>query len=514
NGGPVAKESILDSMFERVIVTTNRACTANDPQGTGGGIPVKAGDLMGHLGRYDSLNECSGGTRMAHIEVFCGEDIKPFIKAGRAWVDTHVEETPTITNQWNDLGVSQDPTILRVGRGTTLYQTHANGQPGTDPKQTDVIQVYQFAALPQDDVHMFMEKNNGNDGHTRRWWKMAGADALRNPISGWVREQSFEGGRVTRESAQSWTDFECYDEDHDPTHTIFATTADYVDYALGGDTPGAGSLGKLSPLMAAIYRALYPTGDGSHAADDLCSLGQSAQGGFPWAAFRASRLIPKHESEWANPAKWQALVDAIEERTGPKPEHEEEKKRIANLVWWDEVAAGIPGFPGSDVYHINPIGLVGNFIAVSTVNAEDLDYLARTLYGEARGESYQSKLAVAWIIRNRVQRGHKTYKQIVTAPYQFTCWSATIDPVNYHAIHNPTGPAWADAQRAAEEVLSAPDTANIIPGATNYYSPGAQAALHATNPAQYPAVPPFAAPEKRVQNPEGVSEHAYRFYRP
>jgi hypothetical protein len=142
-------------------------------------------------------------------------------------------------------------------------------------------------------------------------------------------------------------------EDHDPTHTIFSTTADYADYALGSDTPGAGALGKLSPLMSVIYRTLYPTGDGAQAADDLCSIGQSApRSGFPWTAFRASRLIPKHESEWANPEKWQALISAIGERTRPKPEHEEEKKRIAKLVWWDEVAAGVPGFPDSDVYHI------------------------------------------------------------------------------------------------------------------------------------------------------------------
>ncbi|MGF6923360.1 hypothetical protein [Paraburkholderia sp. 40] len=114
--------------------------------------------------------------------------------------------------------------------------------------------------------------------------------------------------------------------------------------------------------MSSLYRVLYPTGDGVHAADDLCSVGRSPQNsGFPWVAFRASRLIPKHESEWANPAKWQALISAIEQRTGPKPEHEEEKKCIAKLVWWDEVAARVPGFPGSDVYHINPIGLVGNF---------------------------------------------------------------------------------------------------------------------------------------------------------
>ncbi|MGF6976965.1 hypothetical protein QFZ94_005415 [Paraburkholderia sp. JPY465] len=358
NGGPVAKERIPDSMFDRVIVTTNRTCSAGDPQGTAGGVPVKAGDLIGHPGRYDSLNACTSGTRMAHIEVFCDGGIRQFIKSGRDWVRANCAHE----DRWSELGLSPEPTILRVARGTTLYHDHANGRSGKDPKQTDVVQAYRFAALPQDDGHRFMEQDPGSDGTKRRWWKVDSADVRGNPIRGWVREQSFEGGRVTREFSQSWIDFECYDEDHDPTHTIFATTGDYVDYALRTEASGAGSLGKLSPLIAAIYRVLYPGGDGLYAADELCSAGQSPQrSGFPWAAFRASRLIAKHESEWANPAKWQALVSAIEERTGHRPEHEEEKKRIAKLVWWDEVAAGVPGFPGSDVYHINPIGLVGNF---------------------------------------------------------------------------------------------------------------------------------------------------------
>ncbi|HEY2020273.1 glycosyl hydrolase 108 family protein [Paraburkholderia sp.] len=357
NDGPLAEESIPESTFDRVVVTTNQRCSPADPQGTGGGIPVKAGDLIGHPGRYDSLNECSSGTRMAHIEVFCDENIKKFIKDGRAWVNANCANA----TQWSRLGLSADPTILRVDRGTTLYHDH--GQQGQDAKQTDVVQTYTFAALPQDAAHLFTETAPGNDGQKRRWWKVDSADIQRNAITGWVREQSFAGGRVTREFSQNWIDFECHDEDHDPAHTIFATTGDYVDYALGSDTPGVGSVGKLSPLMAAIYRVLYPSGDGVHAADDLCGSRQNTPGaGFPWVAFRASRLIAKHESEWANPAKWQELVSAIEERTGPKPEHEEEKKRIARLAWWDEVQAGVAGFPGPDVYHINPIGLVGNFI--------------------------------------------------------------------------------------------------------------------------------------------------------
>jgi hypothetical protein len=125
NGGPVAKERIPDSMFDRVIVATNHACTAGNPQGTGGGIPVKAGDLIGHLGRYDSLNECSSGTRMAHVEVFCDDGIEQFIKAGRAWVDANC----ATGSKWRELGLSSEPTILRVDRGTTLYQTPPTGNP-------------------------------------------------------------------------------------------------------------------------------------------------------------------------------------------------------------------------------------------------------------------------------------------------------------------------------------------------------------------------------------------------
>ncbi|MEX3636974.1 lytic transglycosylase domain-containing protein [Paraburkholderia sp. BR14320] len=389
NGGPVAKERIPDSMFDRVIVTTNRTCSAGDPQGTAGGFPVKAGDLIGHPGRYDSLNACTSGTRLAHIEVFCDGGIRQFIKSGRDWVRANCAHE----DRWSELGLSPEPTILRVARGTTLYHDHANGRSGKDPKQTDVVQAYRFAALPQDDGHVFMEQDPGSDGTKRRWWKVDSADVRVNTIRGWVREQSFEGGRVTREFSQSWIDFECYDEDHDPTHTIFATTGDYVDYALRTEASGPGSLGKLSPLMAAIYRALYPGGDGLYAADELCSAGQSPQrSGFPWAAFRASRLIAKHESEWANPAKWQALVSAIEERTGHRPEHEEEKKRIAKLVWWDEVAASLPDFPGSDVYHINPIGLVGNFINTQSCGCINYD----AIWVPHPAPAYKDNQIVSW----------------------------------------------------------------------------------------------------------------------
>ncbi|MEM5298757.1 muramidase, partial [Burkholderia sp. JPY481] len=72
-------------------------------------------------------------------------------------------------------------------------------------------------------------------------------------------------------------------------------------------------------------------------------------------------------------------------------EHEEEKKRIAKLVWWDEVAAGVPGFPGSDVYHINPIGLVGNFLTSERRLTELIRKIGDIISGGEGGyESYNT----------------------------------------------------------------------------------------------------------------------------
>ncbi len=63
------------------------------------------------------------------------------------------------------------------------------------------------------------------------------------------------------------------------------------------------------------------------------------------------------------------------------------------------------------------------------VTAQDLDTLARTLYGESRGESWLGKVAVAWVIWNRVKTPKRrrwwgdTIHEVCTYPMQFTCWN-------------------------------------------------------------------------------------------
>lgn len=54
---------------------------------------------------------------------------------------------------------------------------------------------------------------------------------------------------------------------------------------------------------------------------------------------------------------------------------------------------------------------------------------ARTLWGECRGESDLGKLAVAWVIRNRVKSGRwgSTPAAVCLANLQFSAWNAN-DP--------------------------------------------------------------------------------------
>ena len=58
--------------------------------------------------------------------------------------------------------------------------------------------------------------------------------------------------------------------------------------------------------------------------------------------------------------------------------------------------------------------------------SEQIDYLARTIYGEARGETDLGKQAVGWVIKNRANRGGWWGDDIVCVcvkPWQFSCWN-------------------------------------------------------------------------------------------
>lgn len=70
-------------------------------------------------------------------------------------------------------------------------------------------------------------------------------------------------------------------------------------------------------------------------------------------------------------------------------------------------------------------------------NAREIDILARTVYGEARGESSQGQQAVLSTILNRVKKGGwwgATIEDVCKKPWQFSCW-------NYETTSDKSGKA-------------------------------------------------------------------------
>lgn len=65
------------------------------------------------------------------------------------------------------------------------------------------------------------------------------------------------------------------------------------------------------------------------------------------------------------------------------------------------------------------------------VSASDVDILARTIYGEARGEGDEGLKAVACVIMNRIHSGVTWWgynvQSVCQKPFQFSCWNKS-DP--------------------------------------------------------------------------------------
>ena len=92
-------------------------------------------------------------------------------------------------------------------------------------------------------------------------------------------------------------------------------------------------------------------------------------------------------------------------------------------------------------------------------NDPDVIYAAQTVFGEARGESWDGKIGVAWVIVNR-KKAHRYYfgytiPNVVRKPWQFTCWRRKN--INYKKIHNPlkyeSVDIWLECYIAARLVL-------------------------------------------------------------
>jgi spore germination cell wall hydrolase CwlJ-like protein len=101
--------------------------------------------------------------------------------------------------------------------------------------------------------------------------------------------------------------------------------------------------------------------------------------------------------------------------------------------------------------------------------------LALTVLGEARNQPYQGQVAVAQVVRNRMDLKGWSVADTVLKPFQFDCWDSG-DPNRAfleEAIHTQAGNIqppglWECCLQAAESALGSPREIDPTGGATHY----------------------------------------------
>ncbi len=103
-----------------------------------------------------------------------------------------------------------------------------------------------------------------------------------------------------------------------------------------------------------------------------------------------------------------------------------------------------------------------------------VETLARTLWGEARGETKAGREAIASVVLNRLKKPQQfggTIEEVCLKPFQFSCWNANDPNLPKLKAVDSNDPVFAEclsiAENAAKSTLSDPTN-----GADHYHAKG------------------------------------------
>ncbi len=107
------------------------------------------------------------------------------------------------------------------------------------------------------------------------------------------------------------------------------------------------------------------------------------------------------------------------------------------------------------------------------IGFHDLEILARTVYGEARGETFEGQVAVARVIVNRWKSGKwfagGSIASTAVMPQQFSCWNPSDPNLVAMKTADLTDPRLRQAVQAAIAALAGGGPP-WIKGVTHYYA--------------------------------------------
>nr|WP_180204623.1 hypothetical protein [Pseudomonas sp. SbOxS1]NYU04614.1 hypothetical protein [Pseudomonas sp. SbOxS1] len=322
--------------------------------------PIKAGELIGHLGRYQECDETAPQQKL-HLEVFSNDDVQAFFAASRAWA----QRLPDTNKTWLKLAKGTPVAAHQDRISSSLFPIWNHDNPRSDSDL--LVPKSLLDGLPSERK---IQVPTAASGKTYNWYRLDDLlhDADGKPLNGWVRE---EVGVTPWVSPWSW-------EGHEVLYN-YALPQLSLSYLLSV----TGVLGEESKdrlreraqkwdkgrMQTRLYEIIDRDRNGKMTADEL-------QGALrvPALAQALAQLVIFSESEWNyRQSKWDALDEVLgHTNSAPILNWVAEKQRIKQLSWWGEVAGKV-GLPKEGmVFHFHPVGLLSNFTKIGRlINVED-----------------------------------------------------------------------------------------------------------------------------------------------
>lgn len=311
-------------------------------------VPIQAGALIGHLGKYQVASQAEAHD-LLHLEVFSCDDVEAFIAESRERARQLKPEQKTL------LRIPSSTKVI-TKEGASPTNPPLPSDPGKSTTYDMILPLAVLEALPADKKITLTTTVDGIPT-TEQWWKLdnlPGEDG--SPISGWVKEGELMTPRL---HPWEWEGFDFIKETStlDAMYACRLSADGVLDEGEKTNYQVQISTGDSGPIRERLYSIIDLNED-----EKLTPAEISGALTKPWHAQSISRLIVQYESEWYAKkgegevlTKWEALNCYMTKED--EKDWEMEKNRINTLLLWDDI-----GLDSAEKlkppFHAHPIGLL------------------------------------------------------------------------------------------------------------------------------------------------------------
>ncbi|MCY1344743.1 hypothetical protein D9M69_307850 [compost metagenome] len=331
-------------------------------------VPITAGALIGHLGKYQAASQGQAHD-LLHLEVFTCDDIEAFITKSRARAEQLKPEQKSL------LKIPSETKVIDKA-GASKDNPPLPSDPGNPTAYDMIFPLAVLNALPAD-RKITVSTTTGGTTTSQQWWKLdnlPGKDG--NPLSGWVKEDEIITPRL---HPWSWEGFDFIKETSTPSdqYVCKLSTDGVLDDGEKTNYKAQVNAGDGGAIKTRLYEIIDVDSDEKLTPTEIRNALAK-----PWHAQSISRLIAQYESEWyadEGLSKWEALNCYMTKEA--EKDWDKEKDRIRSLLWLRDLTGS-----GSNLtevaWHIHPITAVAcfNSSCIPVVQAQEIALLVSTGY--------------------------------------------------------------------------------------------------------------------------------------